>query len=169
MPSSTQAAQKLTQAANQAFRLYPGNCSGAVHYVITHLINPKSPYRLANQLLQWFATPNSGWQRVISLRQASALADQGKVVVGGLAEPTGHGHVIIVLPGPWKPAGGYRVHGRVMPHFGLYPPAMSTAWSPPGKQPWPGAISDGDKTIFDPWFNTDKIMFSKVTFWTKSP
>ncbi|MHB1303882.1 MAG: hypothetical protein ACYCZB_10470 [Acidiphilium sp.] len=168
MPPYTAAAQQLTQIASEAFRLYPGNCSGAVHYVITKLVDPKTPYRLANQLMQHFAVPNSGWHKVNTLKEASTLADQGKVVVGGLMEPGGHGHVIIVLPGPWKPAGGYVADGRMMPHFGLYPPAMSTAWSPPGKQPWPGAISDGDKTIFDPWFNTNKITFDKVTFWVKS-
>jgi hypothetical protein len=161
------AAQKLSQVAKRAFQLYPGNCSGAVHYVITQLVNPASQYRLANQLLQWFASPHSGWQQVKTLKEASALADQGKVVVGGLMNPTGHGHVIIVLPGPWKPAGGYYAHGQLMPRFGLYPPAMSTAWSPPGQAPWPGAVSDGDKTVFDPWFNTNKITFNKVKFWTK--
>jgi hypothetical protein len=84
------------------------------------------------------------------LKKASELAGQGKVVVGGMAEPSGHGHVIIVLPGRWKPADGYMADGRLMPFVGLFPPAMSTALAPPGHKPWPAAVSDGDKTAYDP-------------------
>lgn len=157
------AAQKLIQVARVAFAQNPGNCSGAVRYVIKTLVDPSVPLLLANALMQKFAASGSGWKKV-SWQDASALANQGKVVVGGLAEPGRHGHVLIVLPGPWKPSGGFKADGKLMMSHGLFPPAMSTALPPPGGVAWPGAISDGDKTIRDPWSSADWI---KVTFWTK--
>lgn len=156
-PQANPIAQLLT-AAHQAYVRYPRNCSGAVHYVITKLVDPKAPYRLANQLMTWFASPNSGWRQVLSLREASRLADQGKVVVAGLASKHGNGHVIVVLPGAWRPAGGYVARGRRLPESGSYPRAMSTSLGP-----WPGAMSDDDKTVRDPWSAAD---WHAVTFWT---
>lgn len=149
---------RLLAVAHQAYLRYPRNCSGAVHYVITQLVDPKATYRLANQLMQWMESPESGWRRVHSLSEASKLADQGKVVVAGLADMHGNGHVIVVLPGPWKHAGGFMARGRLLPPSGLYPPAMSTSL---GR--WPGAMSDDDKTVRDPWSASD---WRKVSFWT---
>ena len=44
-----------------------------------------------------------------------------------------------------------RAHGK-------FPPAMSTSLGS-----WPGAMSDGDKTVWDPWANAS---FASVKFWT---
>lgn len=41
---------------------------------------------------------------------------------------------------------------------GLYPLAMSTSIGS-----WPGAMSNGDKTVFDAWGKD--LSFSKVKFW----
>ncbi|WP_217696427.1 hypothetical protein [Acidiphilium rubrum] len=109
-------------------------------------------------LMGYLANPANRWSKVRDYAEASALADRGVVVVGGLAEPGGHGHVIVVLPGRWRPSGGYKVDGRMMPSHGMFPPAMSTSLGP-----WPGAVSDGDKTVFDPWDNVQ--VFKHVTFW----
>jgi hypothetical protein len=146
----------------------PGNCSGAVYWVVINMVDPAMPNLLANQMMGFFANPMNGWRQVKDINEASSLANRGIVVVAGKPEnqPGKHGHVIIVLPGPWKPAGGYMANGSLMPHVGLYPPAMSTAWSSPGSSPWPGAVSNGDKTIYDPWYNREA--FRQVTFWTKA-
>ncbi|MCW8306066.1 hypothetical protein AruPA_03365 [Acidiphilium sp. PA] len=152
------AVELLCEVAQQAYLHNPGNCSGAVHDVIRKLVNPAAPYRLANALMGYLANPANGWSKVRDYAEASALADRGVVVVGGLAEPGGHGHVIVVLPGRWRPSGGYKVDGRLMPSHGMFPPAMSTSLGP-----WPGAVSDGDKTVFDPWDNVQ--VFKHVTFW----
>lgn len=160
-PPNQAAAQTLIAVAHQAYTLYPKNCSGSVHYIITQLVDPNAPYLLANQLMQWLASPANGWRQV-TLKEASDLANQGKVVVGGLAQTGGHGHVVIVLLGQWKMSGGYLARGQVMPSSGMYPLAMSTSLGP-----WPGAVSDGTKTVFDPW--GDRRTFQKVSFWTKSP
>ncbi|MBM7130979.1 hypothetical protein [Dyella mobilis] len=154
------AVQNLLTTAHKAYTLFPNNCSGSVHYVINQLVDPDAKYLLANQLLASFEVKGSGWRKV-TLEEASRLADQGQVVVGGLVEAR-HGHVVIVLPGKWKSSGGYTARGKVMPHTGQYPLVMSTALGD-----WPGAKSDGDKTVFDPW--GDRKTFQKVTFWTKAP
>jgi hypothetical protein len=160
----------ILTTATEAYKLYPTNCSGSVYWVIINLVDPAMPALQANQMLEYFANPKNGWQQVADFHTASTLANNGKVVVAGKAEAV-HGHVIIVLPGPWKPAGGYAAINRdgqpfTTRRFGLFPPAMSTAWSTPGTKPWAGAMSNGDKTIYDPW--SDPTEFKAVTFWTKN-
>ena len=91
---------------------------------------------------------------------AGTLANAGEVVVGG-QKATEHGHVIVVYPGPAKPRGGYVATKSDGEQFtvarkGLYPLAMSTS-----NGDWPGAMSKGDKTVWDPW---GKDPF-KVKFW----
>ena len=162
--------ERLLQTAHEAFKRFPGNCSGAVHYVIQQLVDPAMPGLLANDLLNWFADPRHGWTHVPDYTAASRHTDAGQVVVAGASEVGGHGHIIVVVPGAWKPAGGYAVKGVTMPHVGNYPLAMSTALAPAGGSPWPGAVSDCDKTVYDPWFRSNPALsaFRGVTFWTKS-
>ena len=85
----------------------------------------------------------------------------GALIVGGKKEP-GHGHVIVVYPGPDKAAGGYSYtrggKTETLRTRGSYPPAMSTSLGG-----WAGARSKGDKTIWDPWASDAK--FAHVTFW----
>jgi hypothetical protein len=123
------AAQKLIQVAHIAYLQNPGNCSGAVRYVITQLVDPKFPSLLANGMMSYFANRTNGWKQVAGYIEASNLANQGKVVVAGLVELGKHGHVLIVLPGSWKHSGGYIAHGKMLPQGALYPPSMSTAWT----------------------------------------
>jgi hypothetical protein len=84
------------------------------------------------------------------------------VVVGGLKATT-NGHVIVIYPGASIDSGGYEYSYKGKPQtlrsHGKYPPAMSTSLGA-----WPGAMSDGDKTVWDPW-GTDAA-FAKVKFWT---
>jgi hypothetical protein len=162
--STPSLARDLLITATQAYKLYPANCSGAVNWVIVNMVDPKMPPLLANDLMAYFAKPANGWRQVAGVPEASELANRCIVVVAGKAEPGAHGHVVIVLPGPWKPAGGFTSNGKIMHRYGSFPPAMSTAWSSPGTTPWPGAVSNGDKTVRDPWSTPDWI---KVTFWTK--
>jgi hypothetical protein len=42
---------------------------------------------------------------------------------------------------------------------GMLPRALSRSMGP-----WPGAVSDGDKSIYDPWAREDA--FAQVKFWT---
>jgi hypothetical protein len=92
-------------------------------------------------------------------------------VIGGKTEPPPHhGHVIIVYPGGPIAGGGYpyqhtnkktgKVETLIMGSHGLKPPCLSTTL--PGG--WPGAKSDGDKTVFDPW--GDEMKYAHVKFWT---
>ena len=93
-----------------------------------------------------------------------SAANLGAVVVGGKKEPT-HGHVILVYPGARIFNGGYQYYWKkeekylMMPRRTLYPPALSTSIGS-----WPGAMSNGDKTVWDPWANDSK--FKLVEFFT---
>lgn len=69
-----------------------------------------------------------------------------------LASPTPAGDQPLA-PLRWQSATHRYDHGK-------YPPAMSTSLGS-----WPGAMSDGDKTVWDPW-GTDAA-FAKVRFWTR--
>jgi hypothetical protein len=165
------AAEILLQTAHDAFARFPGNCSGSVHYVVQQLVDPAAPGLLANDMLVWLADGRNGWAQVDGFADASPLAERGQVVIAGAPEVSGHGHVIVVVPGVWRPAGGYHANGAMMPAVGNYPLAMSTALAPIGGAAWPGAISDCTKTVYDPWFRANPAVsaFRGVTFWTKAP
>lgn len=100
------AVARLNRAAQEAFEQYKRDCSRAVWSMLRDLGNPAEPYRTANQLMAEVARPGSGW-REVSMQEASDLANKGKLVIGGLADPTGNGHVVGVMPGPMRPAGGF--------------------------------------------------------------
>jgi len=112
--------------------------------------------------MQTVSVPGSRWRNVPTMQEASDLANQGIVVIAGLANPMpGHsGHVVVILPGPWKLSGGFELrNGRTMPsNRQLYPPMMSTSASH-----YPGAISNGDKTVADARTAKD---FNMITYWT---
>ena len=149
----------LKQACDQAYRLHPNSCSHAVWYVISQY-DPSHPYMQANQLIDFLAV-NSRWQAVRA-EELSKLANEGTLIVGGL-KTSPNGHVIVVYPGPAKPAGDYQYTDaakkiqRLGPK-GSYARAMSTSMGQ-----WPGARSHGDKTVWDPWGRDDA--FAKVKFW----
>ncbi len=103
------AAAELSQTAKEGHRLYHDYCNQSVIYVIRPHGDPAQKMVTANDLIATMAAGKNGWHEV-SMQEASRLADQGKVVVGGLAEP-GHGHVVIVIPGPVKPAGDFEAPG----------------------------------------------------------
>ena len=79
------------------------------------------------------------------------------------------GGALVVYPGDVKESGGYAYsyNGKmqIMRSHGLYARSMSRALGN-----WPGAKSDGDKTVWDAWAGPK---FGKVRFWvlmsTKPP
>ena len=151
----------LKATCDQAYEKNPKSCSHSVWAVIKGCANASEPYREANSLVDHMA---SAWKEV-TLDEAYTLANKGVVVVGGCkAEP--NGHVVVVYPGPKDDTGGYEAWSKKenkMIKIGArktkYPPCMSTS-----KGSWPGAMSKGDKTVWDPW-GTDAA-FAKVKFWT---
>ena len=152
----------LQAACHAAYRAHPGSCSNAVHQIITHLVDPDFVYRPANAMIDEL---RRSWTAV-DADTAGRLAARGEVVVGGRKDSP-NGHVIIVYPGAPKPRGGYTAVDRrgceyVLPANGSYPLAMSTSLGN-----WPGAMSDGDKTVWDPWGSD--ATFASVGFWYKAP
>jgi len=158
--SADDAAKTLADACHAAYKKYPNSCSHSVWHVITSLADKDKKYQVANDLVDTLAKT---WTEV-DLATAAKLANAGEVVVGG-QKAKGNGHVIIVFPGVSKPRGGYSAKDSAGKSFnvrsaGLYPLAMSTSIGS-----WAGAMSDGDKTVWDPW-GTDKG-FAGVKFWHK--
>jgi len=87
-----------------------------------------------------------------------------------LKNPGGHGHVIAFYPGEKIQSGGYlytytdkktnKLKTDKLRNHGMFPRALSTS-----NGAWPGAMSKGDKTVWDPWASDD--IFEDVKFWTK--
>lgn len=145
-------------ACDAAYQKNPKSCSNAVWDVIRAMLNPDEPYRTANALVDHL---DKNWTSV-TLDQGYELANKGIVVVGGKKE-TGNGHVIVIYPGARKQSGGYAVataDGKTASQrsHGVYPLAMSTSLGA-----WPGAMSDGDKTVWDAWGRD--LPFRQVRFW----
>jgi hypothetical protein len=148
----------LKAACDRAYGLHPKSCSHAVWSVIKAMHNPDEPYRVANDLIKHLA---SAWAEV-TVDRGHELAVGGIVVVGGMSGSS-NGHVIVIYPGSKIDSGGYDYpyQGKIlkMRSHGKYPACMSTSIGS-----WPGAMSKGDKTVWDPWGNDAK--FQQVKFWT---
>lgn len=173
LPTSTDAntataVEALKGACDEAYGKYGNSCSHAVWFVLQKRIDPDSKYLEANQIVDFFIG-DSAWKEV-TVDEGWNLAQQGIVVVGGLKNPGGHGHVIVIYPGQKIDSGGYlytykdKKTGQMktdkLRSHGLYPRALSTSIGS-----WPGAMSKGDKTVWDPWGSDDT--FEDVKFWTR--
>ncbi len=145
------ARDRLTAAAHMGFANHTRDCSGSIREALRQLGILLPPNADANGLMVFFAQT---WQPVTTMDRAAELANRGKVVVGGRAEPNGHGHVQLVLPG-----------GLVEQSLpGLtkgYPRSMSGSMGS-----WAGARSNGNHTVRDAWSDKD---WDQVTFWTPRP
>ncbi len=156
------AVEKLKSAADGAYNLYPNSCSHAVWHVMKQYI-PDRVYVTANPLLLYLEC-DPRWKQVRA-DELEKLANEGVLIVGGLAE-TPNGHVVVAYPGKAKMAGGYTFtkagKAQTVNARGPYALVMSRSMGS-----WPGAMSRGDKTVWDPW-GSDKN-FSKVKFWRFDP
>lgn len=140
-------AWRLIEACNEAYDRFTKYCNQSTHHVLMTLVDSKWPLQLADAMIDRIV--HEHWQEVDD-EAAVQLANQGIVVVAGL-KGDNNGHVVIVYPGPAKPAGGFYCNGIHYPEVGApYPRAMSTSVSP-----WCGTRSRGEKTIRDAWTATD--------------
>ena len=162
------AVAKLKKACDEAYTKYTSSCSHSVWYIRTQIVDPNAQYKQANQLIDEL-TAAADW-KAVSIEDGWALAQKGKVVIGGLQQKGDHGHVIVIYPGDKKASGGNayphkdKITGKmkndILRTHGIFPRALSTSIGS-----WPGAKSKGDKTVWDPWANDD--VFDDVTFWSK--
>jgi len=159
--ATTTATAALKKACDEAYLKGTGSCSNAVWEVIKSMSNAQEPYRVANVLMDHMS---ANW-KTVELEEGYNLANQGIVVVGGTKVEQGNGHVIVIYPGAKKLNGGYMYFYKkgnkdlMLNGTKLYPLCLSTSM---GK--WPGANSNGDKTVWDPW-GSDKG-FEGVKFFT---
>ena len=151
---------KLIMACDDAYNIYPNSCSHSVWFVITQY-KPDQKWMDANSLVSHLGK-SADW-REVHVNELAKLANQGVLVVGGSVEDK-HGHVIVVYPGPEKSRGGYLYYSRrrgkdvLMPENGSFARSMSTS-----QGSWAGAMSKGDRTVWDSWGDDDK--FATVKFW----
>lgn len=145
---------------DEAFKLYPKNCSGAVRYLATKVGYPL-PDKDANGLIDHF---EQGWEEVNEHR-AVLYANQGRLVVAG-KKGIPHGHIVVVLPGGKIRSGGYdyvvrsgsdKGKTKTSAYHGDYPISCSTSMGG-----WEGALSSGDKSVFDAWGSKG---YGKVKYW----
>ena len=152
------AGETLKTVADEAYRLYPNSCSHAVWHVMKQYI-PDQKYLTANVLLTYLEC-DPRWQ-LVPVGDLEKHATNGELVVGGLIGKP-NGHVVVVYPGKASMAGGYTatVNGKpqMIRRRGPFALVMSTSLGS-----WPGAMSKGDKTVWDPWGTDTK--FSMVKFW----
>ena len=162
MGNAADAVAKLKGACDAAYDANKDSCSHAVMQVIRAVLDPGMAHLNANGLIEYM---NSNWTEVI-LDDGHYLANLGHVVVGGKKE-TGNGHVIVIYPGDKILNGGYQYYwakgkkNLTLKGTVYYPRALSTS-----SGSWPGAMSKGDKTVWDPW-GTDKT-FAAVRFWAEA-
>jgi len=154
MASEPQLVQLCKQAhADSSVRAL--GCSGCVKYM-AGAVGVDLPDDDANALIDYMA---ANWT-VVTKDQAQAYADQGRFVVAGKKD-TPHGHIVVVLPGGPVESGGYvsdrgRSRGQTLPSKGKYPRACSMSSS---THPWPGAISQGEYSTFDPWYSDHGVKY----------
>jgi hypothetical protein len=140
--------EHFATATAAAWQQFSRDCS---HYLQTFLIGmgfADTPYLTANEFMEFVQKSNSGWKPV-SAEEAVRLSAKGNIVVAGLAEPGGHGHVAVVGPrmlerGPGRSAS---------------PQVFSGASSS-----WPGTRSQGEYSVADGWSRQDMV---NVTYWVK--
>jgi len=161
MSALNEKAKKLAEACDAAYLANKESCSNAVTAVIQAVHDPKYVHRQANTLVDWMRI---NWSEVV-LEDGFLAANQGVVVVGGKQETNANGHVVVIYPGEKIFNGGYQYFWKkgnkflTMPGKAKYPRCMSTS-----KGSWPGAMSCGEKTVWDPWGDDKK--FELVGFWT---
>ncbi len=149
----------LKDLCDQAYDDNPHSCSHAVWQVIRHF-RPEQTWKNANALIDEISS-SEAW-REVAIGELSHLANQGILVVGGKKE-SGHGHVVVVYPGPEKRDGGFYYKDKVTGDqvlakaHGMFARSMSTSMGS-----WPGAKSRGDKTVYDAWGSRK---FYDVKFW----
>ena len=151
-PTLNPVAQRLEDVAHTAYDTYSHDCSHSIWFVLKQTVDPNQPYMVADQLMASIKRPGSGCGRC-SLRKR-LIPPTGAWWCWAAAK-TGHGHVVVVMPGPWHAAGGF----SGLPEQGSYPPSMSGSMSS-----WQGARSRGERTVRDPWGAAD---WPQVTFWTR--
>jgi hypothetical protein len=100
-------ADLIVAACEAEWEAHTADCSGFLKAVAHRL-----GIGLTGQANDIIATLRKTWPQAMDGASAAALAASGQLVIGGL-EAAGHGHVVVVVPGPLE-------HGRY-PHAYLGP------------------------------------------------
>lgn len=99
------ASSPILDASYQLFHRWRNDCSGYVKAVEQRLGIAGVHQGMANAIVRSLWASEGGWERLATAEAAQAAANSGRVVVVGLENPTGHGHLALVLPGGPTPGG----------------------------------------------------------------
>ena len=124
---------ELISIAQEAYSLHPEYCNLSTEHVANAYENHDLDNKNANQQI---VQMQIGWEE-IDAKTAQIRANNGELVVAGLAEPGGHGHTAVVTPG----------NGHTASDGGFYPNV--TCGGPPEQR------SDGSRTVADVWSRSD--------------
>lgn len=161
MTPTEESVAKLKAACDAAYDAFGDSCSHAVMSIIKAVYDSKMTHFNANGLIDEMT---SKWSEV-TLDDGHYLANLGYVIVGGKKE-SGHGHVVAIYPGSRILNGGYQYYyaagkkNLTMARKTYYSRCLSTSLGT-----WPGAMSKGDKTVWDPWAKDSA--FKEVKFWAQ--
>lgn len=86
-------------------------CNQFIMYLCDGLGYEEFGGKNANEIFDFMSDPKNGWLSVDE-QVAQSHANNGAIVLAGWKNPTGHGHVCLVLPGILEKSGSY---GRAVP------------------------------------------------------
>lgn len=62
---------------------------------------------MANQMVEFMRRPDSGWIQLADSKTAQEHANNGVLVIAGRGNPSGHGHVCLIVPGILEKSGSW--------------------------------------------------------------
>ena len=131
----------VKETAAKAAKKYYWDCDGSVLETAKGLgieipLSPKTSR--ANDLIEWM---EENWEPVDGAEEAQRQADNGELVVAGLAVPDGTGHVAVVVAGP-----GEECDGKTWPNVAGGAAGTEQAVEVSGRP-----YSEGGNSMCDAW------------------
>lgn len=83
------------------------HCNQAMQYVCNALGYSDFTGMTANEMISFMKKANSGWIQPANAQIAQEHANNGVIVLAGLANEDGHGHVCLVVPGVLEKSGSW--------------------------------------------------------------
>ena len=142
--------KRFGESTAAAYQQYSWDCS---HYLQAFLKNMgfvDTPYRTTNEFMGFVQRIDSGWKQVTA-EEAVRRSAEGHVVVAGLAQAGGSGHIAVVGP--------QMIPASLVGDHPMSPQMFSGASSN-----WAGARSQGEHSVADEW---DSRSARNVEYWVK--
>lgn len=83
------------------------HCNEFINYILNGMGYLKMDGMMANQMVLFMSSPMNGWVSVAD-DVAQQHANDGVIVIAGVSNLGGHGHVNLILPGVLEQSGEYK-------------------------------------------------------------